>query len=153
MTKLKPILGLVLVFALAGAFAMASQARTVGSSSRHGAQTLHATKECVPPGFTGQAGSYCTIVSSDLKAIGVGSKVFYAEAPDADGLDSDLYLYTGPGNTAFGHVTLSLQTGSGVVKFSGGTGRWRGFWARVLVTFDAETNLWHWDGAYRFDRR
>jgi hypothetical protein len=70
----------------------------------------------------------------------------------ADGLDSDLYLYTGPGNSAFGHVTLSFATLSGVVKFSGGTGRFRGFRARVIVTYNPDTDLWHWDGAYRFSR-
>src|SRR3546814_12658967 len=59
----------------------------------------HVTKACAPPpagGFTGLPGSYCTITSSNLKAIGVGSKVFYAEGPAAGVLDSDIYLYTGP---------------------------------------------------------
>ena len=116
---------------------------------------LHVTKECAPPpagGFTGRPGSYCTIMSSNLKAIGVGSKVFYAEGPGAAGLDSDVYLYTGPGHSAFGHVTLSFATMSGVVKFSGGTGLFRGFRAWVNVTYDAATNLWHWDGRYSFAR-
>ena len=122
-------------------------------SARSGA--LHVTKMCAPPpagGFTGQPGSNCTITSSTLMAIGVGSKVFYAEAAGAAGVDSDLYLYTGPGSSAFGHVTLSLATRSGVVKFSGGTGQFRGFRAWVDVTYDAATNLWHWDGRYSFAR-
>lgn len=153
---LKRFAGLIAVFMLAAgitavsALAVASQA---GNSPRSGA--LHVTKECSPPpagGFTGQPGSYCTIRSSNLTAIGVGSKVFYAEAVGAAGIDSDLYLYTGPGNSAFGHVTLSLATMSGVVKLSGGTGRFRGFRARVIVTYDAATNLWHWDGRYSFNR-
>jgi hypothetical protein len=152
-SELKALFGLLLAVILAGAFAVAGQARPADSSRQHGA--LHVTKECSPPpegGFTGEAGSYCTIKSSNLKAIGVGSKVFYAEAAGADGLDSDLYLYTGPGNSAFGHVTLSFATLSGVVKFSGGTGRFRGFRARVIVTYNPDTDLWHWDGAYRFSR-
>ena len=122
-------------------------------SARSGA--LHVTKMCAPPpagGFTGQPGSYCTITSSTLMAIGVGSKVFYAEGPAAGVLDSDIYLYTGPGSSAFGHVTLSLATRSGVIKFSGGTGQFRGFRAWVDVTYNADTNLWHWDGRYGFTR-
>lgn len=142
---------IAVVMATAGSTAVSALgvASLSSDSARGGA--LHVTKECSPPpggGFTGRPGSYCTITSSNLKAIGVGSKVFYAEAPGAAGLDSDVYLYTGPGNSAFGQVTLSFATRSGVVKFSGGTGRFRGFRARVDVTYDADTNLWHWDGSY-----
>jgi hypothetical protein len=109
---------------------------------------------CGPPDFDGQPGSFCTIKSSNLKAIGAGSKVFYAEAAVAGAAvyDTDLYLYTGPGNSAFGHVTLSNETASGVLTLSGGTGRFRGFRARVRVTFNADENLWHWDGRYRYGR-
>ena len=143
-SELKALFGLLLAVIFAGAFAVAGQARTADSSGLQWA--LHATKECSPPGFTGRAGSYCTITTSNLKVIGVGSKVFYAEAPGATGLDSDLYLYTGPGNSAFGHVTLSFATMSGVVKFSGGTGQFRGFRATIIVTYSPSTDLWHWEG-------
>ena len=143
---MKRTLGLILALALAGAFAIASQARTTQSSSRHGA--LHATKECSQ--YNGQAGSFCTITGSNLPEIGAGSKVFYLEPAGQSGIDSDLVLYTGPGNVALGHVTLSFASRSGSVTFHGGTGDFRTFRARVLVTFDPATNLWHWDGAYRF---
>ena len=151
---LKRFAVLIAVFMLTASVTAVS-ALGVASLSSDSAQSgaLHVTKECSPPpdgGFTGRAGSYCTIKSSNLEAIVVGSKVFYAEAAGAAGIDSDLYLYTGSGHSAFGHVTLSLATMSGVVKFSGGTGRFRGFRARVLVTYDADTNLWHWDGRYSF---
>jgi len=43
-------------------------------SPRSGA--LHVTKECSE--YTGHAGSFCTVTSSNLKAIDVGSKVIYA---------------------------------------------------------------------------
>ena len=153
---LKRFAVLIAVFMLTASITAVSAlgvASLAGDSAHNGA--LHVTKECSPPpagGFTGQPGSYCTIKSSNLTAIGVDSKVFYAEAAGAAGIDSDLYLYTGPGNSAFGHVTLSLATMSGVVKFSGGTGRFRGFRARVVVTYDPQTNLWHWDGRYGFTR-
>jgi hypothetical protein len=107
------------------------------------------TKECSE--YTGHAGSFCTVTSSNLKAIDVGSKVIYAQAAGAAGLDSDVVLYTGPGNSAFGHVTPSFATLSGVVTFSGGTGQFRGFEATVIVTYNPNTNLWYWDGTYSFN--
>ena len=118
-----------------------------GNSPRSGA--LHATKECSQ--YNGQAGSFCTITSSNLKAIDVGSKVIYAQPAGAAGLDSDVVLYTGPGNSAFGHVTLSFATLSGVVTFSGGTGKFSGFEASAIVTYNPTTNLWYWDGTYSFN--
>jgi hypothetical protein len=143
---MKRILGLILAVTLAGAFAIASQARTDASSSR--TRALHVTKECSQ--YFGHAGEYCTIVSSNLGAIAPGSKVFYFEAAGPSGLDSDLALYAGPGNVALGHVTLSFSTATGVIRFRGGTGDFRKFRARANVTFDPATNLWHWDGTYRF---
>jgi hypothetical protein len=143
---MKRILGLILALTLAGALAVASQARTSASSSP--TRALHVTKECSD--YHGQPGEHCTITSSNLRAISVGSKVFYFEAADANGLDSDLVLYASPGNVALGHVTLSFTTFTGVIAFRGGTGDFRGFRARADVTFDPATNLWHWDGTYRF---
>jgi hypothetical protein len=136
-----------LVFVLAvGAAAIVATAGSAGSSARSGA--LHVTKECSQ--YTGQAGSFCTITSSNLRAIDAGSKVFYAQAADAAGLDSDLVVVAGPGNAAFGHVTLSWATLSGAIAFSGGTGKFRHFEARVDVTYDRSADRWHWDGAYSF---
>jgi hypothetical protein len=147
---MKRILGLTLAVTIAGAFAVASQARTAHHSPRHGA--LHVTKDCPPSQYAGQAGGFCTITSSNLQAIPAGSRVFYFEAVGADGtLDSDLALYAGPGNAAFGHVVLSLTTATGEITFAGGTGSLRGFHARVAVSFDGA--LWHWDGTYRFRGR
>jgi hypothetical protein len=85
-----------------------------------------------------------------LQAIDVGSKVIYAQPAGAAGLDSDLVLVTGPGNSAYGHVTLSFATLSGVVTFSGGTGQFRGFEASAIVTYNP-ANLWYWDGSYSFN--
>ncbi len=118
----------------------------LASAPRNGA--LHVTKECSD--YSGLAGGHCTITASNLPAIGVGSKVFYLEAPGATGLDSDLVLYAGPGNAALGHVTLSFTTFSGEITFVGGTGSFRRFHAHVVVTLDTKTNLWHWDGTYRY---
>jgi hypothetical protein len=143
---MKRILGLILAVTLAGAFAVASQARTDTSSSR--TRALHVTKECGD--YHGQPGEFCTILTSNVQAIAPHSKVFYFEAATAQGLDSDLALYAGPGNVALGHVTLSLTNPpTGVITFRGGTGDFRGFRARADVTVDSD-NVWHWDGTYRF---
>ena len=144
---MKRIVGLILAVVLAGAFAIASQARTDASSSR--TRALHVTKECTST-YHGQPGEFCTITGSNVGAIRVDSKVFYFEAATADGLDSDLVLYVSPGNVALGHVTLSFTTLAGVITFRGGTGDFRGFRARADVTYDQEHDLWHWDGTYRF---
>jgi hypothetical protein len=142
---MKRTLVLILALTLAGALAVASQART-DSSSQRGA--LHATKECSQ--YNGQAGSFCTIVGSNLPEIPAGSKVIYQDAAGATGLDTDLVLDAGSGNAAFGHVILSFATFTGSVIFTDGTGSLQGFHARVSVRLDNRTNLWHWDGAYSF---
>ena len=121
-------------------------------SPRSGA--LHVTKECSE--YSGLAGSFCTITSSNVKAIEVGSRVIYAKAAGAT-LDTDVVLDTpGPGNNkAFGHCALDLATGLGLCTFSGGTGRFTWFDARVDVTPPTVIDQlnWHWEGTYSFSPR
>jgi hypothetical protein len=121
------------------------------SSPRSG--DLVVTKECSE--YTGLAGSFCTITSSNLKAIEVGSRVVYTSAADfgAGLVDSDAILYPpGPGNnTAFGHVVLNLGTGLGTVTFSGGTGKFTLFHASADVSYLGGPN-WAWDGTYSYGR-
>jgi hypothetical protein len=113
---------------------------------------LHVTKECSE--YTGLPGSFCTITSSNLKQIEVGSRVVYANALVDGKLDSDLILDPpGPGNNiAFGHVTLDLTTtpARGLVTFSGGTGKFRHFQATVVVSLLNGGPDWSWDGPYSF---
>jgi len=136
------VLALTLV---TGAMAAASSAGTTGSDRSGG---LHVTKECSQ--YFGHAGEFCTITSSNLNAIDAGMNVVYTSAAGATSLDSDLVL-DGPGNNdAYGHVDLAFATGSGVVTFSGGTGRFSGFHASIAVTFNNVDHLWHWDGTYSF---
>jgi hypothetical protein len=111
---------------------------------------LHITKACGD--YNGQAGSHCTITASNLKAINPGTKVIYLNAAGATGLDSNIVLDTGTGSHAFGHVTLSFATMSGVVTLSSGNGKLRGIRANVVVTFNPDTGLWYWDGTYSFER-
>jgi hypothetical protein len=117
------------------------------SSPRSGA--LHVTKECSE--YTRLAGSFCTITSSNLKQIEVGTKVIYAIASGPTVLDSDVILDPpGPGNNkAFGHVVLDLVARHGVVTVSGGTGKFTWFEADVVVSYLGGRN-WAWDGTYSF---
>ena len=112
---------------------------------------MHVTKECSQ--HHGLAGEFCTITSSNINAIKAGSNVVYASAagdPIPGVLDSDLVL-DGPGNNnAYGHVVLDLFTGTGVVTFSGGTGKFSGFQARVDVSPLGGVNF-AWDGTYSFN--
>ena len=129
---------------------------SLSASPRSGA--LHVLKDCTNGGedpYTGQAGDHCTISSSNIKAIEVGSKVFYTQAAGATSLSSDIVLdVPGPGNNkAFGHCELNLLTGLGLCTFSGGTGKFAGFSGTANATQPTDGVNWHWDGTYSFDPR
>jgi hypothetical protein len=142
-----------IVFALTllvGIFAMTLGAVST-SASPVGHGHLHITKNCL--GYTGQAGSFCTISSSNLRAIPVGSKVFYFQSlvPSTGLLDSNIVLDAGSRNRAVGRCTLDLVTNLALCTFSDGTGELSGFHARV----DGSGSFaeYHWDGTYSFNRQ
>jgi hypothetical protein len=113
---------------------------------------LHVTKQCLE--YTGLPGGFCTITSSDLKQIEVGSKVVYASAATATSVDSDLILDpAGPGNNkGFGHVVLDRVAGVGTLNLSGGTGKFTHFNADIVVTrLNPALRIWSWVGPYSFD--
>jgi hypothetical protein len=128
------------------AFALVLAVPAVASAPRSGA--LHVTKNCID--YHGLAGDHCTITSSNVKAIPVGSTVVYTNAPGAAALDTDLILQTRGANSASGHVVLDLATGTGTVTFHGGSGQFEKFQATVEVTplggFD-----FAWDGTYSYE--
>jgi len=106
------------------------------------------TKECSQ--YTGQAGSFCTITSANVKEIRVGSKVFY-DQPDGvpqGVIDSNVVLDAGRGNRAIGRCTVDDTTNLGLCTFSDGTGQFTGFHARVKVDC---TSVCRWDGTYGFN--
>jgi hypothetical protein len=124
------------------------------------AEDLHVTKECSQ--YSGAAGDFCTITSSNLAAIKKGSKVFYDQAdgipncskssppcPASGLLDGNVVLYVGTGDWAVGRCTLDDGTGSGLCTFSDGTGQLAGFQARVNVSYLSGVN-YAWDGTYSF---
>ena len=133
-------------FILLVAVAVAGVVAGVGSAQatpRSGA--LHLTKECSQ--YAGQAGSFCTITSSNIPQIKPGMRVVYLQAPGQNGLDSDIVLSRAHGSAAYGHVVLNGTTGR--VTVSGGTGAFSRFHAEADVSVDA-AGVWHWEGTYSF---
>lgn len=127
-----------------------SAASVSGLSAAPRSGDLHVTKECTE--YTGLAGGFCTITSSNIKAIEVGTKVVYAQPPVGTLLDSDVVLDPpGSGNNkAFGHCAANLATGLGLCTFSGGSGKFTGFSATAHVSPPTDGVNWHWDGTYSF---
>jgi hypothetical protein len=137
----------IVTVAMAGGF-MGLGAASASESPRSGA--LHVTKVCLD--YHGNPDEYCTITSSNIEAIQVGSKVFYATPPSANGtLDSDIVVTHGRGSQLYGHVTLNAATM--LITFAGGTGQFRHFSGRADVTVTdpgTPSELWYWDGQYTF---
>src|SRR6185503_5352589 len=117
------------------------------SASSERTRHLHVRKECSQ--YTGAAGSFCTITSSNVLGITVGTRVFYDQAAGIPTglLDSNVVLDAGNGNRAVGRCTLDAATALGLCTFSDGTGTLAGFHARV----DVDCTLGcRWDGSYGF---
>jgi hypothetical protein len=139
-------------FVLVSAIATAGIVVTAGfalHAERSG--VLHVTKECSQ--YHGGAGEFCTITSSNIRAIKVGSRVVYASAigdPTPGVLDSDLVIHGPRHSNAFGHVVLDPSTFTGVVTLSGGTGDFRHFHAGPLAVACPAFPDCSWDGPYSF---
>lgn len=110
---------------------------------------LNVRKDCST--YTGRAGEVCTVTSSNLEEIAVGSRIVYASAAVGANLDTDIVLDPpGPGNdTAAGHCTLSLATGIGTCTLSGGTGKFTSLSASVAVS-NVSGPTYAWDGTYTY---
>ena len=147
----KRVLGLATGVVLLAALGFSVSAASSRNQAPRATKAFHATKDC--SGVKGVAGNFCTIRSSNVKALPVGSKIFYLQPGVKYGLNSDTAIYAGPGNIAAGHCLLRFRTGLGLCTFSDGTGTLAGFHARVRVTADSSIPaLWHWNGTYSFDQ-
>lgn len=145
----KSFLGLVAGTVLLVALGFSVSAASSQNQAPRQTKAFHATKDC--SGFTGKAGGYCTIRSSNVKAIKVGSKIFYFQPDTKTETDSDMVIYVGPGTVATGHCLLHFKTSLGLCTTSDGTGALAGFHMRARVSADRTVpNLWHWDGTYSF---
>lgn len=145
----------IIAIAVFASFAALTPAPSIGvasvsASARKG--DLHVAKECSQ--YNGTAGSFCTITSSNLATIPIGSTVFYDQPAGIPPglLDSNVVLDAGNGDRAVGRCTLDFSTGLGLCTFSDGTGRFSGFQARVEVSYVGGPD-WAWDGTYSFTSR
>ena len=146
----KILLTLATAVVTLAALGLSGSAASSGSPAQ-GTKPFHATKDC--SGFTGKIDAYCTIRSSNVKALGPGSRIVYFQQSGKAALDSDIVIYAGPGNVTTGHCLLHLASGLGLCTLSDGTGTLAGFHARVRVTADHSVPyLWHWDGTYSFGK-
>lgn len=110
--------------------------------------TLHVTKECSE--YSGKAGAFCTITSSNCDLIPAGSKIVYKDAPASDGgSDTDLVINTPNGDTAYGHVVLDGKTETGTVTLKGGTGKLAKL-AGDLKVAPLDAPNYSWDGPYSY---
>ena len=145
----KSVLGLATGVALLAALGFSVTAAS--SQNQAPTKAFHATKDC--SGFTGLVGAYCTIRSSNVEALKVGSKIFYVQVAGKTALDSDTVIYVKRGSVATGHCLLRFATGVGLCTISDGTGTLAGLNLRVRVTASSSIpKLWHWDGTYSFNR-
>jgi hypothetical protein len=155
----QPVSKGTLILLFVGLFAVAALVVTIpkvvkANESDERSGMLHVTKEC--SNYDGNAGTYCTITSSNIPEITAGSQVFYTQAPTADtestkiSLDSNVILYVGTGDWATGRCTLDLAN-RGICTFSDGTGQLTRFHARVDVApTDALAINYSWNGTYSF---
>jgi hypothetical protein len=147
----KSLLGLVAGAVLLVVLGFSGSAASSTNQALRVTKAFHATKDC--SGFTGLVGAYCTIRSSNVKALKVGSKIFYVQEAGKTALDSDTIIYVKRGSVATGHCFLRHATGVGLCTISDGTGTLAGFRFRVRVAADTSVpGLYHWDGTYSFSR-
>ena len=145
----KGVLGLATGVVLVAVLGFSASAASSQNQAPRQAKPFHATKDC--SGYSGKAGAYCTIRSSNVKAIKVGAKIVYFQADTKTGTDSDIVIYVGPGTVATGHCRIPEGATVGLCTISDGTGALAGFHMRARVTSDHKVpNLWHWDGTYGF---
>jgi hypothetical protein len=132
----------------AAMLALSTFAPAATASSRGG--DLRVTKEC--SAYFGRAGEFCTFVTSNIRAIPSGARIYYADAAGATILDTDVVIVAGPGNVANGHCTLDFLALPGRCTFSGGTGNFVHFHASAAVSA-LGNNVWQWDGSFSFRPR
>jgi hypothetical protein len=113
--------------------------------------SLYVTKECTQ--YTGAAGDFCTITSSNVPWLKVGMRVVYADAFTSTGLDTDVVVSDGHGNAAYGHVILDAAGNAGTVTLDGGTGELRTLHGGAAVAYlpGGPTGAdYSWAGTYYF---
>ena len=139
---------------VAVAFALVLAVPALAAAPRSG--ILHVTKECSQ--YTGEVGSFCTVTSSNLKAIPVGTRDVGLGAVGTDGsVDFGIVFETRGANAAFGHATICGTCEVGTVTFDGGTGEFKKFHANLVlycpiggIAHDGRVDDCSLDGPYSF---
>jgi len=149
-----PITSLLALALAAGIVALtlssrAGVASVSADSERHG--DLQVTMNCA--NYTGAAGSSCTITTSNLEEIKVGSNCFMGQPTNipVGFLDSNVLLEAGSGDWTVGRITVEFATGRGLGIFSDGTGQFAGLNARFNVSTTDGLNF-SWNGTYAFGK-
>jgi hypothetical protein len=140
----------ILALAAMAAFSAWMGPRGAAASSAAEGGALHITKSCAS--FTGAAGGFCTITTSNVPAIKPGAKVYYDQGfgIPAGMLDANVVLSVAQGDWATGRCTLDGSTGQGICQFTDGVGQLAGFRARIKVSPFPDGVDYHWDGTYSF---
>ena len=124
---------------------VSSSASTSQANSSERSGTLAVTKECSQFGE-----GFCTITSSNVKAIEIGTRVIYlvpAAVPTPGG-SAVILDVPGPGNNkVFGNCELSATVQ--LCTFSGGTGKFTHFQATAAVSYLGGVD-YGWQGPYSF---
>lgn len=130
-----------LVVVMGTILALMSFAPVASAGSQH---EFHLDKTCGPDPSE-PLGYVCTIQHSTFKWIPAGTKVHYLSQAG-----NVVQATIGIGNgTTNGACTWSSAVDA-VCVFDAGTGRLTQFNLEVVVSFDADTSLWYWDGTYWF---
>jgi hypothetical protein len=115
------------------------------------AYPIHLVKDCST--YNGDNPSLCTISASDLRAIPVGTKVWYRGPVLTNSyfLSSNVTLEEVDGSAATGYCIFDARASesTGLCTFWAGTGALTGFTAILHVTID-DLGEWHLDGDYYF---
>ena len=118
-----------------------------GDAGREGTANLMA--DCST--YTGAAGSFCTVTSSNIAEMPVGTVAYHIQPANivAGLLDTNVVYDAGNGNRAIGHCTTDLVSLTGLCQFTDGTGQLAGFEARINVAATTPP-IYSATGPYRF---
>ena len=123
--------------------ALMTLAPAASAGSQH---DFHLNKTCGPDASE-PLGFVCTIQHADFKWLPAGTKVHYTSANATfDVVQATISIKNG---STDGECVWSTPVNA-VCTFEPGTGRLSQFHLEVVVNFDPDTSLWHWDGTYWF---
>ena len=121
--------------------ALAALAPVAVASSQHG---FHLDKTCAGDPSE-PLGYICTVQHADFKWIPAGTHVRYLSQA-GNVVQARIEIRNG---STDGACTWSSPVDA-ICVFSAGTGRLTQFNLEVVVTYNADQDLWYWDGTYSF---